>query len=99
MACESCSAVIPNHLSIYLLRTQVLSKRADGSEERVRLVYDHDLLDSYTEMPQSHAIHHHQHAAFYASGHYGAPPPARQNPAIHTATKVASAAAATCAAI
>ena len=32
-----------------MLRKEVISERADGSAERLRFVYDHDLLDSYTE--------------------------------------------------
>ena len=32
-----------------MLRKDVLSVRADGSAERVRIVFDHGLMDSYTE--------------------------------------------------
>ena len=84
----------------------MLSERADGSEEHIRLVYDHDLLDSYTEMPLLHATHHHNRAVVdavphsqcgtAASCHYREPP--QQDSVTHAATKVASAAA-TCAAI
>ena len=60
----------------------MLSKRADGSEERVRLVYDHDLLDSYTEMPPLHAMHHHHpERAMAVSCHYREHPPAGQDAA------------------
>lgn len=61
-----------------MLRREVLSERVDGSAERVRLIFDHAVLDSFTETPPSPAL---------------LPSPARRDAAARTAAKEANAAA------
>eukprot|EP00321_Phaeocystis_globosa_P016231 CAMPEP_0118820840 /NCGR_PEP_ID=MMETSP1162-20130426/8014_1 /TAXON_ID=33656 /ORGANISM="Phaeocystis Sp, Strain CCMP2710" /LENGTH=349 /DNA_ID=CAMNT_0006751263 /DNA_START=50 /DNA_END=1099 /DNA_ORIENTATION=- len=65
-----------------MLRKEVLSTRADGSEARVRLTYDHALLDSYTEI---------------TAPNIGAYTETRRDALTHAAAKVESAAAASAA--